>query len=99
CEEGDIVLKEVYEQKSMSNDMLRDNIALVYLKWEKLVEAEISRYRVYYLGTDGKEEEPVWDSVDEHAEDPVYDPEAPEAYLDLGNELGGYVDSVGEYYF
>jgi hypothetical protein len=46
-----------------------------------------------------KWEELVWDAAEEHAEDPAYDPEAPEAYLDLEDELAGYVDGVGKYYF
>ena len=41
----------------------------------------------------------VWNSEDSHHEDPAYDPDNPDAYLDLGSELAGHINSVGSYYF
>lgn len=65
----------------------------IFLDWEPLTGA--AYYLVYFLRSDGSWSQ-VWDSREEHQNDPVY---PTKAYLDLSDELAGEVGAAGRYQF
>lgn len=75
---------------------LMGNASCIALNWEP-INGAVS-YGISYLHTDGIWHS-VWDSDQAYPEDPAFDSSNPQAYLDLGNELAGFVTGAGNYTF
>ncbi len=70
------------------------SVKYIFLDWQPLSGA--SYYQVYFLGADGSLNRNVWDSRDNHPNDPAY---ATKAFLDITEELAGIVKEAGQYQF
>jgi hypothetical protein len=78
-------------------DIWKASIKFIYLDWAPLNGA--TYYQVYYLGNDGSLNQKVWDSREEHKNDPAY---TTKAFLDLSDELTGFdgaLTAAGTYLF
>ncbi len=70
------------------------SVKYILLDWKPLNGA--TYYQVYFLGADGSLNQNVWDSRDNHPNDPAF---ATKAFLDITEELAGIVRKAGQYQF
>ncbi len=70
------------------------SVKYIFLDWYPLSGA--TYYQIYFLGVDGSLNRNVWDSRDNHPNDPAY---ATKAFLDITEELTGIVKEAGQYQF
>ncbi len=83
----------VFQAAAVSKEFLEENTALILLAWDKVNGAD--HYHIYYGS------QVVWESdkVDSGEDPGGFNPNNPQAYLDLGYELSGKVSTAGEYRF